>query len=101
MKEKKPLLIVFTIMTAVIVGILTYINYSSGVPFYRHNETYRIVQSDSLESPINDSNRNYTIPFKKYSHISDEDLNVYYPKEINLDQSQSERLQPISEDIAP
>lgn len=60
---------------------LTYLYRSTGVPFYRHNETYRILQSDTLsQTPNSNENKNYTQPFKKYSLIGDEEeLQLNYP----------------------
>lgn len=74
----KILLIICTIATILIVGYLTYIYRSTGVPFYRHNDVYEILKTDSSSEKL-DLNNNYTEPFKKYSLIDDEDeLNRSY-----------------------
>lgn len=79
MQRQKYLLITFSILTALVVAYLTYIYRSTGVPFYRHNEVYQILQSDTIQGNDNQI-RNYTQPFKKYSLIDDEDeLNFSYP----------------------
>ncbi len=69
--KKIILFILAVILIAVAVGYLTHLNRSTGVPFYRHNETYRILQSDTLSQQEN-VEKNYTQPFKKYSLIDDE-----------------------------
>lgn len=73
MKWQKYFLIAFSVFTAIVVAYLTYIYKTTGVPFYRHNETYRIVHSDTLPSNEN-MEKNYTEPFKKYSLIDEEEL---------------------------
>ncbi len=84
MKWQKYFLIAFSIFTAVVVAYLTYIYKTTGVPFYRHNETYRIIHSDTISTQKN-TERNYTEPFKKYSLIDDEDeLNFPHSDSIVL-----------------
>lgn len=74
----KVIVIIFTLATILIVGYLTYLYRSTGVPFYRHNDVYQILNSDNNTDSV-DLQKNYTEPFKKYSLIEDEDeLNRSY-----------------------
>lgn len=84
MKWQKYFLIVFTLITTATVAYLTYIYRSTGVPFYRHNEVYDIVRSDTL-STDDPSIKNYTEPFKKYSLIDEEELNFTYSDTFEFD----------------
>lgn len=59
----------------VILGYLTHINKSTGVPFYRHNDVYQIVQSDTISKGSN-LDKNYTEPYKKYNTIGVDDLEI-------------------------
>lgn len=75
---QKIIVAIFAVATILIVSYLTYLYKSTGVPFYRHNDVYNILQTDTTYDDTNQE-RNYTEPFKKYSLIEDEDeLNRSY-----------------------
>ena len=75
MKKHSLLISITLIVLIVVLGYLTHLNKTSGVPFYRHNDVYEILKSDSI-STNNDFEKNYTEPQKKYSIIGVDDLGM-------------------------
>lgn len=89
---RKIIFILFSTAIVCIVGYLTYIYKSTGVPFYRHNEVYEIVHSDSSNGK-EETIRNYTEPLKKYSLIDDEDeLNRNYTSPLDFNKAEVDTL---------
>jgi hypothetical protein len=66
--------IVFIVLIGIL-GYLTHIYKSTGVPFYRHNDVYEIVQMDTIIKG-NGFEKNYTEPYKKYSIIGVDELEI-------------------------
>lgn len=66
--------IVFIVLIGIL-GYLTHIYKSTGVPFYRHNDVYEIVQTDTIIKG-NGFEKNYTEPYKKYSIIGVDELEI-------------------------
>lgn len=101
MHKQKYLLLAFSVITILVVAYLTYIYRSTGVPFYRHNEVYDILQSDTF--PETDTQiRNYTVPFKKYSLIGDEDeLNFSYTDTMDFPSLDTENSLEIRDEYDP
>ena len=83
-KVKVIVVVIAAIIVFAIVAYLTRLGKKTGVPFYRHNEVYEIIKSnDSIED--DDSSRNYTKPFRKYSLIDNEDeLNQNYVDPLGI-----------------
>ncbi|MCO5233086.1 MAG: hypothetical protein LC105_03655 [Chitinophagales bacterium] len=74
MKNYKSLIVGFFLIAIIfIIGYLTYIYRTTGVPFYRHDAVYEIIQSDS-NIHTDTLNKNYTEPFKKYGIIGVEEI---------------------------
>jgi hypothetical protein len=74
---KRYTLIISIVFIALIgiLGYLTHIYKSTGVPFYRHNDVYEIVQTDTIIKG-NGLDKNYTEPYKKYSIIGVDELEI-------------------------
>src|SRR5690554_7424217 len=72
MNKGIALIIAVILIATAIVGYLTHINKSTGVPIHRHNEVYNILKDDTIP-PNTEVSKNYTQPFKKYSLIENEE----------------------------
>lgn len=75
MKKHTLIISIVLIVLIGILGYLTHIYKTTGVPFYRHNDVYEIVQSDTSTGK-NEYEKNYTEPYKKYSIIGVDELEI-------------------------
>ncbi len=89
MKKYTLIIAIVSIVLIVVLGYLTFLYKTTGVPFYRHNDVYQIVQSDSIKKETN-LEKNYTEPYKKYNTIGVDELekddykdSVVFSKEQN------------------